>query len=561
MARAWLPETGTRGWGARPSPPWLPRLMLAACFSLPFAGPLWAQPTSITILHIGDTRSHLAAGGAKDASLAGTMGGLARAATLVRLLREMDETSILVHAGDLASGDLAWNAFRGVPELQVLRALGLDAMGVGERELAAGPAPLGELLSSMNQGSEPFKMLSANLDTSACGEDPCGPLRQWVEPSRILEVAGVRIGVFALTAPDDPLRPPGPVVVLGEARAALRARAYETAAELRADGAQLVILLSHLDRDSERELAATQPSPLVDLVVEGHGDALHEPLPIPGPEGHTTLIVAAGGRYEHVGRLRLTVDGPQVAVDEYALFTAGPWIEPDPAVATLVSALEQRIVAGRGEDVYGAVVGRALRDIEPRADAASPACDSPLGNLVGDALRWKAHAEIGLTANGYLGDKLYRGAIVGADLFRAVGHERSSDGGSSLLRIEVTGAELARAIERTLGDLERNDSLSLQVSGLRYRYDSRRPPRRRLAADSLRVHGEPVDPDRVYSVAIGTALAEVLVRVFGVEVESAVPLQATEYEALRDYVLRAKLLRARSEGRIQDVARRPRARP
>jgi 5'-nucleotidase len=369
----------------------------------------------------------------------------------------------------------------------------------------------------------------------------------------------VRIGVFALTTPDDPSTPSGPLALMGRGDAAwVRSLAFETATALRTQGAQVVILLSRLGRTADEAIAAQQPGPLIDLVVEGLGDdVLHEPLVVAGSAGHTTRIVAAGARYEHVGRLRLTVDGPFVAVDEYSLLSVGPWIEPEPAVQALLSMLQRRIVAASGEDVYGSVIGRALRDVDGHVDPTKRARDSALGNLVTNAYRWKGRSEIGLTANGYLGEGLYRGPLVGADLFRVVGH--AYDGATKkappLVKLAVKGAELLKGIEGALAYLGRSDSLFLQFSGLRYRYDSGKPEGQRIVPGSVLVHGEPIDAARVYSLATGTALAAVLKREIGIEVEGSSELRATEYESLRDYVRRSGVVAARSEGRIQDVAR------
>jgi 5'-nucleotidase len=136
------------------------------------------------------------------------------------------------------------------------------------------------------------------------------------------------------------------------------------------------------------------------------------------------------------------------------------------------------------------------------------------------------------------------------------GYDGATKKALPLVKLGLKGAELLKGIEGTLAYLGRSDSLFLQLSGLRYRYDSRRPEGHRVVPGSLLVHGEPIDPDAVYSVATSTALAAVLTRVIGIEIESSTPVAATEYDALRDYVLRARVLATRSDGRILDVAGR-----
>lgn len=69
--------------------PWLTRaclvvqVLLALVLTVSVATPVAAQSAQITLLHISDTHSHLAAWGPKDPALDGTLGGLPKAAAIV----------------------------------------------------------------------------------------------------------------------------------------------------------------------------------------------------------------------------------------------------------------------------------------------------------------------------------------------------------------------------------------------------------------------------------------------------------------------------------------------
>jgi hypothetical protein len=99
--------------------------------------PATAQPVQITLLHINDTHSHLAAWGHKDTNLDGTLGGLPKAAWIVAAERATDPQALFVHAGDIMDGDVFFNEYLGVPELQLLKSIGLDAVHVGGHKLVA----------------------------------------------------------------------------------------------------------------------------------------------------------------------------------------------------------------------------------------------------------------------------------------------------------------------------------------------------------------------------------------------------------------------------------------
>ena len=111
------------------------RTLLAALLVARLAG---AAPTQITLLHVNDTHSHLAPFGPKNLQLSGTVGGLTKAASIIAAERAADPSALFVHGGDLMHGDFFFTEYLGVPELQLLQALGLDAMVLGTTSSTSG---------------------------------------------------------------------------------------------------------------------------------------------------------------------------------------------------------------------------------------------------------------------------------------------------------------------------------------------------------------------------------------------------------------------------------------
>ncbi|MBK9375688.1 MAG: metallophosphoesterase [Holophagales bacterium] len=134
---------------------------LALIVSLLLASPLPAADRTVTILHVCDTHSHLDATGSRDRSLEGTVGGIAKATTVIAAARAKDPEALLLHAGDVLQGDFFFNFYLGVPELQWMAAMRFDAMAVGNHEFDPGPEYLaGILAQGFASGSVP--LLSAN---------------------------------------------------------------------------------------------------------------------------------------------------------------------------------------------------------------------------------------------------------------------------------------------------------------------------------------------------------------------------------------------------------------
>jgi 2',3'-cyclic-nucleotide 2'-phosphodiesterase (5'-nucleotidase family) len=97
-------------------------LFAALCTSVT---PIFSQMDTITILHINDTHSNLAPTGPGINNVKDSTGGIARAATLIGMTRMTNPNVLLLHAGDVCIGDLFYNVYFGVPELQMMAALGI----------------------------------------------------------------------------------------------------------------------------------------------------------------------------------------------------------------------------------------------------------------------------------------------------------------------------------------------------------------------------------------------------------------------------------------------------
>jgi 5'-nucleotidase / UDP-sugar diphosphatase len=517
------------------------------------------------------THSRLDAFGPKDHWLNGTLGGLAKAATVIKRAQAralaQDEGTLLLHAGDASVGDFFWNKYLAIPEMGILQSLGLDAMTLGNHELDLGTDPLTYVMESVQPPfpAPPFVLLSSNLDTSGCTGASCERLTELIVPSKLVEVLGVRVGIVGATTPDDPVASQGvkPMAFRtgpdGETRTGAVLAVLRAAAALRAEPnlAQVVIVLSHLGAAYDKAIAMRPEAALIDFIVEGHDhDLLRRPLEIANAQGHVTRVVSAGEFYEHVGRLRFVVDGTQVSFLDYRVLPVNRGTKPDPGVKAMVEAMKREILAKYG-DVYHRPIGYALWDIDKTTNARRPERDSAMGNLVTDGLRAATRAEIGIEATGFISEGIYRGPVVGADVFRPLGYGYDPLGSGKdypVVRATMTGGQLLQGLALGLSLLDQTDGLLMQVSGLRYRYDmSVADPGQRLIVSSVRVGGEAIDPDRQYTVAANMMVIEIAQALLG----SPIPYTFagyTEYDAVSRFVKRTGVLTYRPQGRIRDIS-------
>ncbi|HLN64616.1 MAG TPA: metallophosphatase, partial [Symbiobacteriaceae bacterium] len=205
-----------------------------------------------------------------------------------RLRRELGNDRILrLDAGDFQDrSNTVTEATRGVANMDLLKAAGVDAMTCGNNELLVWPtAHLSHLAASA-----PFPVLATGL-CLAGGRSISG-----LQETVVLQRSGLKIGLFGLS-----LNKSRFLEGLGLAQCDPELAAAESVALLRAQGCGLVICLSHLGYDRDRQVAERVAG--IDVIVGGHS---HTALP-QGDRVGDTIIVQAGGFGEYLGRLDLTV--------------------------------------------------------------------------------------------------------------------------------------------------------------------------------------------------------------------------------------------------------------
>ncbi|MDD2769772.1 MAG: bifunctional metallophosphatase/5'-nucleotidase [Methylococcus sp.] len=544
-------------------------LVLALCGPVIAAEP---SRTALTLLHVNDSHSNLSPIGPKTPSGQGTLGGVARLASLVEFFRQTDENLLFLHAGDVFTGTFFFERYSGFPEFRVLRQLGLDALALGNHEFDRGVHGLREVLER-NAGKNGFPVLSANVRFDPLNAD-ANALRKLVLPSMLLNRAGLRIGLFGMTTPDLPLLTPGVSV----AKDTLGIVAGQTAA-LRGQGADLVILVSHLGKQRDAELAEKVSG--IDVIVGGHDHAvLWQPEERFAPDGWRTLILQAGAFYRYLGKLDLEVTrqetGPaKVEIADYRMFPIDERIPENRKIRRTVAHFVPGI-----EQAYGKVFSRqravAAFELANGFDPERPSFrDTPLGNMVTDAFRARIGADAGLIPKGLISQSIYGGKVVdadilrvlpyGVDLYPAPGHHGY---GYKLASVRVPGKALFELLELAtrlylnipgeLQDLPEGiggDDYALQVSGLSYAYDPRPLPNLQwthVIPATVQVAGQSLRDEAIYTIATDSLVTLILTAAGLVPLGAIDILDCYEYEVLRDYAGYLGTLAYVAEGRVRE---------
>lgn len=362
---------------------------------------------------------------------------------------------------------------RGTALPPVLTAAGVTVQTLGnDLWIAYGPAALTRLTERAN-----YTLLAANL--FAADGAPLGRLQSSL---LVAGPKGLTVGVFGLT---DPFR--GNYIGFSHGPSTLTQRAQQLIDQLRGQGAQVVVFLSHLGLERDRELA--QQLQGLALILGGHS---HHLLP-QGEWVGTTLIAQAGEYAEHLGRVDLDIaeDGTVIRADAQVLPIA-EHTPPDAAVTQAIQALCQEMAELQSEEVG------SLAQATPVAYYGN----SPVANLVADALKAWGGAEIGLISGGAVQHGLPAGPVNRGHLGKAVAAPLNP------VVSEVPGLVLRKALERAITP----EVVSLHprglrgaplgvpgLSGVRVVLDPSAPVGRRIG--EVWINANPLEDARLYSVA------------------------------------------------------------
>jgi len=399
----------------------------------------------------------------------GRRGGMARLATLVRDLKRENPNTIFALAGDTLSPSVESALMRGAQMVAALNAIGLDFATFGNHEFDFGPEVLRERMKESK-----FRWLSANVVDRRSGQAFGG-----ASAEVLVTLGGVRVGLFGLTtAQAAQTSRPGPDVTFAQPVTA----AKDVAARLRAQGASIVVAVTHVTMAEDKAIAAAAD---VDVILGGHE---HEPLVA---EEGKTLITKAGSdaRYLVQVDVWLTREG-RLVERSWRFREVSRRIAPDPAVEALV-----RDYARRLDRELDAVVGKSSVPLEARS-ATLRTEETNLGDFVADALRERLGTDVAVINGGAIRTNrtVPPGPLTRRDVLSLLPFT------DMVVKLEMRGADLRAALEHGLTQTDRVGGGFLQLSGARVVWDPRLAPGRRIV--DVSVAGKPLADDAVYSVAV-----------------------------------------------------------
>lgn len=482
------------------------RLLAAAGLgALILCGARAAEPLTLTILHANDTHSFAAGvmrrGVAADSDEQST-GGYARLAAAVNAEKAKNPNVIALDAGDRWQGTLFFSLLGPDFITALTNRMPWDAMTLGNHEFDLGCERLAEVLPQ-----EKLPILAANIARRHEGEDAC-PIEGRLPGTMVKTVSGVKVGIFGI-ANDE-------VKVVSKACPATTFDTREDAARkavaaLRAQGAEIIIALTHIGYPADRELARSVAG--IDVIVGGHTHSLlgknlrgsEGPYPTVeiSPAGEPVLVVQAKRSTEYLGRLVVAFDEKGRA----AAWTGAPvrLTSEKPRDPELRDAVAK--AAGVLEKARTVKVSTNPNEFSDGLDPCRWG-DCLAGMVTADAFLDFARpygATIALLNGGAVRSALPVGTVDRGSL------EEIHPFGNLIAVIDVTGEAIRAALENGVADPDVGGPHLLQPSGLRYAVDPAQPVGHRILSvetietDEADEAGKgawvPLDPAKTYRIA------------------------------------------------------------
>ena len=406
----------------------------------------------------------------------GRVGGLDRVATVINAIRADRPDALLLDGGDTWHGSYTCHHTEGQDMVNVMNALKPDAMTF-HWEFTLGSSRVNQIAEGL-----PFAALGQNI-FDAEWDEPA----ELFKPYKFFERGGVKVAVLGQAFPYMPIA--NPRWMFPEYSFGIREENMQAMVdEVRGQGAECVVLLSHNGFDVDKKMAGRVSG--IDVILSGH---THDALPEPVQVGQT-FIIASGSNGKFVSRIDLDVrDGRMMGLRHKLIPIFADVIAPDPAVAKLIAAERAPY-----EDKLKEVIGTTDALLYRRGNF-----NGTWDDLICDALISEREADIAMSPGVRWGPSLLPGdEITREDIWNVC-----SMSYGKAYRSEMTGEFIHVILEDVADNLFNPDPYYQQggdmvrVGGLGYRIDITKPQGERISDLTLLKTGEAIDPAKSYVVA------------------------------------------------------------
>lgn len=399
-------------------------------------------------------------------------GGVLRLQALVDSVRTAEPHVLLADAGDLVQGTYYFSLLNGVVEMKMLDMLKYDIRTIGNHEFDKKMSGLGEMLAMSK-----VPVVASNYDFSKTA------LAQYVVPSKILTAGKIKVGFIGLNV--RLLNLVNKTACEGvEWQDAVNV-ADKYAEELRAQGADIVIALSHLGYEADSDAyyydkGLAKKTKYIDMIIGGHSHTtLRNAVYVTDTDGDQVPIVQTGSKGLNLGYAKIKLDDKGKPSFTYKLIPVNSRLDNrvDPTFSSIIEDYAAEV-----KEKMDVKLGYAPYNI----NRGTP--ESALGNLTADGLIWMAKqfhnvdADVAVYNTGGVRANISRGNVTLGDVYAVYPFD------NVLSIVTITGSKLKKLMYKVPNSLYVNAGVKIiaQESGW---------------VDSITINGKSIDNNKNYTVA------------------------------------------------------------
>ena len=367
----------------------------------------------------------------------------------------------IVSSGDFAQGNTVGSLTKGEAIVRIMNAVGYDYLTIGNHEFdytVPQMQHLSELLTAKTLCCNFSRYEQDNDDKDDRDNDDLYPAYE------VKDFGGTKVGFIGVATPST-FRSSTPTYFIDDNGNLLynfhQTDTYECVQEAvndaREEGAEIIIVLSHLGDDPEvaysRGLIAATHG--IDVVLDGHAHhVLNERLV--NDRGDSVTLTSTGTKFAYIGRLTIDTDN-RVTTE---LLPISDCHRVNQAVQDTVLAIQQELEARVNAPV--GTTAFALADRDNQDNRLVRKQETNLGDFMADVARYTTGANIGVCNGGGLRAGLYNETITFGNIVSIWPFN------NTMRVVECTGQQLLDAFEVSAANLPRENGDFMHVSGLRY---------------------------------------------------------------------------------------------
>lgn len=401
-----------------------------------------------------------------------TVGGYSRISTLVKQIRQNNNSTLLFDGGDTFHGTKPLVDSKGEAIIPVLNKLAFNAM-VGHWDFAYGPQQLKHLLSKLS-----YPMLGINV----YNED--GSL--FVQPFITLQIESLRIGVIGICSNIiDKTMPAQFSEGLKITDGIAELPSYVE--QLKSDKVDIIILLSH--NGFPQDMHMLQEVDGIDICLSAHThNRLYKPELV-----NKAIVIQCGCHGSFLGHLKINIEDKRIAGHQYDLIKVAQHISNDAEMEELIDTIWQPY-----QTIKQNVIGSTEITLH-RYDTLN----SSLDNLLLKAIMFVTGTDIAFSNGWRYGAPIRSGSITEEDLFNIIPVN------PPVSTVDLSGQEiidmLEENLERTFSKepMKQMGGYVKRCGGLRINFRIENPVGHRI--QEIYFGGKHLNPNEIYKVSFVTS--------------------------------------------------------